>query len=128
MTEGSFAKGRPKREVSPQSMWRSRAGFWAGVGAGVATFATLMALSKENGLKSSCPGSVCDDTKYNHDQYDSLKVLRVAAFAAGGLALVGLSVGVWSISGSSPERKTAMNAASISPEIGLSWLGLRGRF
>ena len=94
-------------------------------GAGLVTFgvAGALALGKKGDLDDACPSHKCGPAQHDDvDSYNTLRTISTVGLIAGGTLLtLGLVLLLTADDGGSTEH------ASLTPELGLGWVGLRGR-
>jgi hypothetical protein len=106
-------------------------GFGLGaVGLGIGTVTGLVSISQVSDVKKDCPNDVCPPARQDDlDSARSLGTVSTIAFIAGGVGVGAGNVGLILSGKESNEPAPSTTAKpTLRPELGATWLGLRGSF
>lgn len=123
----------PRSGASPLPKILIYGGFGLGaVGVGVGSVTGIMSFSQVSDVKKDCPNDVCPPSRQGDlDSAKSLGTISTIAFIAGG---VGVGAGIIGLVLQSKESSSesappgASAKATVRPELGPTWMGLRGSF
>ena len=107
-------------------------GFGLGVvGIGVGAVTGILSFSKVSDVKNECPNDVCPARLQDDlDSAKSLGTISTIAFVAGGVGvgagIIGLVLQSKESSGEAPPGATAK--LTLRPDVGPTWMGVRGSF